>query len=330
MSQTYLKEGLQERAISRDLSWGIDIPIFGYDNKTIYVWVDAVLGYLTASQQWADKKNKDWRKFWKDDDVTAYYVHGKDNIPFHTLILPALLKGLDDLHLPDKIISSEYLTIEGKKLSTSKNWAIWVPYFLKNYNSDSIRYFLTINGPEKRDSDFSWESFIHSHNGELLGAFGNFVNRTLKFAQKYFDSKVPDNKVNKKIKNNLKILYKHSGEQIEKGNLKNSLEEIFNFIRDANKYFDNERPWVTRKKDPEKCSKTIFTCIQIIINLSNILSPFIPYSAKRIRSFFNINISPTWNYSEVKSKTIINKVEILFERIEKEKINEEVSRLKNR
>lgn len=327
-TERYLNDGLHDRAVSRDLSWGIEVPVSGYEHKKIYVWMEAVLGYLTASQQWSENYNENWNKFW-EGEVTSYYVHGKDNIPFHSLILPALLQGKGELHLPDKIISSEYLTIEGKKLSTSKNWAIWISYLLDNYNPDSIRYFLTINGPEKRDSNFSWEAFIHSHNGELLGAFGNFVNRTLKFVQKYFDSRVPGAKTDSKIQKGLVQLYDKSGKEIEKGNLKTALEEIFDFIRSCNKYFDREQPWITIKENPEQCTETINTCIQIIANLSNLLSPFIPLSAKTVRNFIDIK-EPGWEYIEVKSDVDITKVEKLYERIEKDKIEKEVNRLKEK
>ncbi|MFW5998962.1 MAG: methionine--tRNA ligase [Halanaerobiaceae bacterium] len=328
LTERYLSEGLQDRAITRDLSWGIDVPLPGYENKKIYVWMEAVLGYLTASQEWAEKNNREWRYFW-NDNTTSYYIHGKDNIPFHSLILPALLSGLeDDLTLPDKIISSEYLTIEGKKLSTSNNWAIWVPYVLKNYNPDSIRYFLTINGPEKRDSDFSWGAYIHSHNGELLGAFGNFVNRTLTFVKKYFDSRIPKGKVNSQIRENINLLYKNAGKNIEKGKLKEALKEIFDFIRDANKYFDQKKPWETIKTNHKKCRDTIYTCIQIIVNLTNLLSPFIPFSTEKIKSFFN-TFQFFWNYTEIFSGNKIYNIEKLYKRIDKKQIDKERRRLKS-
>ncbi|MDD3024642.1 MAG: methionine--tRNA ligase, partial [Syntrophomonadaceae bacterium] len=190
LSQRYLNEGLQDRAITRDLDWGIDIPLDGYYGKKIYVWVEAVLGYLSASRKWALNNNENWIDFWSGQSV-HYYVHGKDNIPFHTIILPALLQAHGGLHLPDRIISSEYCTLEGRKISTSENWAVWIPDLLKRYHPDSIRYFFIMNGPEKRDSNFSWQEFILRHNSELLGAFGNFVHRSLVFLQKYYSNRVP-------------------------------------------------------------------------------------------------------------------------------------------
>jgi methionyl-tRNA synthetase len=324
-TERYLKEGLKDRAITRDLSWGISVPIEGYENKKIYVWIEAVLGYYTASKEWGIKNKKDWDKFW-GDKVKAYYVHGKDNIPFHTLILPALLLGLGNLHLPDSIISSEYLTIEGKKLSTSNNWAIWVPYMLERYHPDSIRYYLLINGPEKRDSNFSWEEFINSHNGELLGAYGNFINRTLVFAEKYFAARVPEAEIAPEIEKELKELYQQIGSKIEKAELKSGLEAIFSFIRSLNKYYDEQKPWITVKEDLISCQKTIYTCLQAIANLANLLEPFLPFSTAQIREFFNLE-KGSWSYIELEAGSPINKTKILYERIDKNRIKEERERL---
>jgi methionyl-tRNA synthetase len=325
LTKRYLKEGLKERAVTRDLPWGINVPVEGFEDKKIYVWIEAVSGYFSASRQWSAETGKDWEKFWKGE-VTAYYVHGKDNIPFHTIILPALLLGLGDLRLPDRIISSEYLTIEGKKISTSRNWAIWVPYILENYHPDSLRYFLAINGPEKRDGDFSWREFILRHNGELLGAFGNLVNRTLVFIHKSFGGRVPQGTLNKDIKAQLENLYIEAGEKIENGNFKAALEDIFEAVRKANKYFDEEQPWVKVKEDIDSCANTLYNCVQIIANLSNLLSPFIPFTCEKIRGFLDIG-EPCWSFAEVQANSAVSDLEILFQRIDKKKIDEEVQRL---
>ena len=331
LTRRYLKEGLQDRAVTRDLSWGIDVPLSGYENKKIYVWMDAVLGYLTASQKWARENNENWQQFWKKEknQVKSYYVHGKDNIPFHSLILPALLLGQDNLQLPDHIISSEYLTIEGKKLSTSRNWAIWVPEIIDRYHPDSIRYFLLKNGPETRDSNFSWDAFINSHNGELLGAYGNFVNRTLVFVEKYYSGRVPEGKVDEKMIKQIKNLYDSAGRKIESGEFKTALQKIFAFVRQANKYFDREEPWLTRKEDQQKCRNTIYTCVQIIVNLANLLEPFIPFSVGKIRKFLN-SVPEKWEYQSINSGTEIGEPEKLFDRIEKDRIKKERQRLQEK
>ncbi len=210
MTSRYLQEGLRDRAATRDLENGVPVPVAGFNDKKIYVWIEAVSGYLTASKQWSEQSGRDWRPFWKEGSI-AYYVHGKDNIPFHSIIWPAILSGVGGLKLPDHIVSSEYVTIENRKLSTSGNWAVWVPDLLKRYHPDSIRYFLTINGPERRDADFSWREFIYSHNSELLGAYGNLVNRTLKFIEKSFGGKVPAGRLDKEIEQLIKRLFNKRG-----------------------------------------------------------------------------------------------------------------------
>ena len=331
LTERYINEGLPDRAVTRDLDWGIEVPLEGFKHKKIYVWMEAVLGYLSASKQWAEEKSTsdDWEKFWRNEDITSYYIHGKDNIPFHSLILPALLKGIDDkLHLPDRIISSEYLMIEGKKLSTSRNWAVWVPYILKNYHPDSIRYYLSINGPEKRDCNFSWSEFIHSHNGELLGAYGNLVNRVLVFIEKKYSGQIPEGTVDKDIKAKILKLYSKVGKQIEDGNFKKSLEDIFSFIRSINKYFDSEEPWVTVKEDQERCRSTIYNCVLVIANLSTLLDPFLPFSSQKVREFLSLTESKcNWGYTEVQKGKEIGNIDTLFDRIDKSRIEKERKRL---
>jgi methionyl-tRNA synthetase len=326
LTKRYLKEGLLDRAVTRDLPWGIDVPVEGFEGKKIYVWLEAVCGYLTASMKWASANGKDWRHFWMKNNTTAYYVHGKDNIPFHTLIWPAILSGVGHLHLPDRIISSEYLTLEGKKFSTSRNWAVWLPDLLERYDPDTIRYFLMINGPEKRDSDFSWREFIYSHNSELLGAFGNFVNRNLSFIQKFYGGSVPDAVADEEIRSQVLHLYVQIGVLIEEGKFKEALETIFAYVRRSNKYFDERKPWSELNNDPPNCSTTLVTCIHIIANLSNLLEPFLPFTCEKIRGFLGLN-EPSWGYTQVPPGQLLPLPELLFQRIDLSRIQEEVERL---
>lgn len=324
LTERYLKEGLVERAVTRDLPWGIEVPIEGFENKKVYVWIDAVCGYISASKQWGDKREIDWKRFWQED-VVSYFVHGKDNIPFHSLILPAILLELK-LHLPDYMVSSEYLTLEGRKISTSRNWAIWVPYIIENYNIDSIRYFLIINGPEKRDGDFSWREFIHRNNGELLGNFGNFVNRTLAFIKKSFNGEIPKGIIENEIEISIKKSYEEVGNLIENFDFKKALERIMELTRQSNKYFDEKAPWLSFKSDKGVCENTLYNCVQIIVNLTNLLEPFIPFSCEKIRNMIDLN-EKSWNYTKIQQGSSLNKVEVLFERIDKTKIEEEVEKL---
>lgn len=325
LTQRYLEEGLQDRSATRDLPIGVPVPIKGYEEKKIYVWIEAVSGYLSASKQWSAENQQDWLKFW-NGNTRSYYVHGKDNIPFHSIIWPGILLGLGGLKLPDHIISSEYLTIEKKKLSTSGNWAVWIPDILKDYHPDSIRYFLTINAPEKRDTDFSWREFILSHNSELLGAYGNFVNRTFKFIEKSFSSKVSSSAVNSEIERELIQLYQTTGNLIENGQFKAALEVLFSFIRRMNKYFDEQKPWISIKENPSDCENVLFTCTAVIANLSVLLQPFLPFSSKRIQEMLGL-IADKWIYIKPGSSFKLKKTEALFERIDLERIETELSKL---
>lgn len=327
LSKRYVDEGLRDRAVTRDLEWGIPVPAEGFENKKIYVWVEAVLGYLSASKKWAQARGVNWKSIWAEKSL-HYYVHGKDNIPFHTVILPALLKAHGGFHLPDRIISSEYVTLEGRKISTSQNWAVWIPYLIEHYDPDTIRYFFIANGPETRDADFSWREFINSHNGELLGAYGNFVNRSLVFIQKFFDGKVPQGQCNPEIRETLKGLYAISADFIEQGHFKDAIETIFSFIRSANKYFDEEQPWITVKENKERCRETLYTCVQIIANLSMLLEPFLPISSSKLNSMLQIG-DLGWKYTEVLSGLNLGEVNILFERIDKNQIEEEIEKMNN-
>lgn len=326
LSQRYLKEGLQDRSASRDLPNGVSIPVKGFEKKKVYVWIEAVSGYYSASKLWAKENIKSDEEFWSEQ-TRSYYVHGKDNIPFHSLIWPAILMGTESKSLPTHIISNEYLTLEKRKLSTSQNWAVWVPYVLDRYHPDSLRYFLTINAPENRDTDFSWREFIYSHNSELLGAYGNFVNRTLKFIEKSFEGMLPDNKINLEIIEATNRLYNEVGRYIEEGHFKQALETLFGYIRKANKYFDDEKPWIQIKNDLDTCRETLATCVYIIGNASQLLSPFLPFSSEEVRSMLNIHKFEWTPITKFEGK--LQLVEPLFERIDVKIIEEEVEYLIN-
>ena len=325
LTKRYLFEGLQDRAVSRDLPNGVCVPVKGFEDKKIYVWIEAVSGYYTASKLWAEETGQDDAEYW-NSAVKAYYVHGKDNIPFHSIIWPGILLGLDIEALPTHIVSNEYLTLEKKKLSTSRNWAVWIPDIIERYDPDSIRYFLTINAPENRDADFSWKEFIYSHNSELLGAYGNFVNRTLKFIQKTFGGVLPENEINKEIVDRVNLLYEETGQNIESTSFKKALEKVFELVRYSNKYFDEQQPWKQVREDTEACKQTLADCVYIIGNLANILSPFLPFSSEKVKGMLQIT-NHTWEPLLVKPQ-ILTKVEPLFERIDPDRIDQELEELK--
>lgn len=324
LTRRYLSEGLQDRAVSRDLPIGVSVPVKGYEDKKIYVWIEAVSGYFSASKQWAKDTRNDDSFFWNAECKT-YYVHGKDNIPFHSIIWPAILIGAGIHALPQYIVSNEYLTVEKKKLSTSRNWAVWVPDVLENYEPDSLRYFLTINAPENRDTDFSWREFIYSHNSELLGAYGNFVNRVLKFIEKNYASEIPFGDINVEIEVQIASLYEKTGTLIEEAHFKEALEEIFHFVRFSNKYFDERKPWKQFTENKAVCYQTLATCVFIIANLAQTLEPFLPFSSKKVKELLRMD-ELTWKPIYIESKRI-NHVTPLFERIDVAKIAEELERL---
>lgn len=325
LSNRYIEEGLRDRALTRDLSWGIEVPKEGYEEKKIYIWAENVLGYLSASATVAKERNIDMDELWKGEGK-HYYVHGKDNIPFHTIILPGLLIAQGEgWHLPDEIISSEYLTLEGKKISTSNGYAIWVKDILDRYHPDSIRYYLLANGPEKRDADFSWREFIHTHNSDLVGIYGNFVHRTLTFIQRFLDGVVPRGQLSPEFEEQIDQLYGQVGRSIEMGDFKDGLNEIIALVREGNKYFDTEQPWLTRLNNLKVCEQTIYQCVQLIANIAVLLHPFLPFSSEQV--FRWLDLKPRWGKQFVTSGKRVTGVEVLFQRIDKGVIDVETEKV---
>lgn len=315
-TKRYIDEGLHDRAITRDLEWGIDVPKPGYEKKRIYIWAENVLGYLSCVARICEEKGQKFEDIYGNAAETlSYYVHGKDNIPFHTIILPALLLAHGgDLKLPDEIISSEYMTLEGKRISTSRNWAVWAKDLADRYDPDAIRYFFIANGPEKRDTDFSYREFKEQVNSELVGAWGNFVNRTLAFAAKYLDNSLPHVEIDTSLREKTRSIYESVGEKIERGSLKEALDLVFDFVRFGNKYCDAEQPWKTRSANPEKCRETIACCIYLIANQAVLLHPFLPFSSDKVIKWLELDTQ--WKEQESPASVLGENYSILFNRIE--------------
>ena len=324
----YLKEGIPDRCCSRSLNWGIDLPIKGFEDKKIYGWTENVWGYVTACKKYCEANNLNWEDFWKKDkDNKIYLVHAKDNIPFHTIIFPALLLATgDNYKLPDKIVSDEYMTIEGEKLSKSKGNYIAINDILDRYDADSIRYYLITHEPVRKDSNFSWNDYINTHNGELLGKWGNFINRNLVFINKSFEGKLNDCNIDIDIKNKLLKLYEEIGTLIDNGDCKDALSKIFDFIGYINKYFDENEPWNLYKTNINKCKDVLFTCVNIIYNVNNMLKPFLPFSGVKVEQYLN-NYNKEWKYEEIESINISKDIEPLYERYDKKLIEEETAKL---
>lgn len=322
----YLKEGLRDKAVTRVFDWGIDVPIDGYEDKKIFVWIEAIMGYITASMKFLEGKNEDWKDYWQGEDSRIYFVHGKDNIPFHSVIFPAIISGFGIKNPNIRVLSSEYLKLEGKQFSSVRNWVLWAEYITERYNIDAVRYYLLLNSPEKKDADFTWRGFINTNNNDLVCEFGNLVNRTIKFIKKNFNSQVPRGYVPPKLKSEILNLYFEVGDKIEEGKFYEALRDIFKLIKEANRYFDESKPWIVVKKDKERCEEILYICLQYIVNISNLLNPFIPFTCDKIGKAMGIS-KPVWSYLE-KKDGIIQEIDILFERIDVENIKIEMQNLK--
>lgn len=313
-TEKYLKEGLKDRAVTRDLSWGVDIPVEGFKDKKMYVWIDAVLGYITATQKICEEKGLNWEEFWKEDNnIKMYMCHGKDNITFHTIILPALLMAMEEnYHLPDVMVATQYLNINSEKISKSKGNGITIKQMVDEYNVDSLRYYMIAYGPENKDVDFTVENYINVHNSDIVNKFGNFVNRTLKF--KGLDEillGIMDTQMKEKIDET----YKEVSEYIESLEFKKACSKIIELIEMGNKYYDERKPWIQKRENIEEFNNTIYTCTNIIANLSNLIEPIMPQTSKRLREYLKIE-RPLWKQIQIKEKISLGNIEILFERID--------------
>ena len=311
-TEKYLKEGLKDRAVTRDLDWGVDVPIKGYEDKKMYVWIEAVLGYITMAKKYCEENGLNWEDFWKNDNTVIYMVHGKDNIIFHSIILPALLIAMNEEYSnPDVMVSSEYLNINSEKISKSKGNGITINDMIKDYNTDTLRYFLMANGPERKDSNFSLEDYITIHNSEITNKFGNLVNRTLNF--KGLDY-IPNGKMDKEIDAMIDNAYREVGKLIERAEFRKAILTIMSLVERGNKYYDDRKPWEQKKNNIEAFNDTMYTCINLIANLSNLYEPFMPNSSSVIREYLKIK-EAKWKKICVESNIEISNVQALFNRI---------------
>lgn len=330
--KSWFQEGLQDRAVTRDLDWGVKVPVEGFENKVLYVWFEAVLGYISSTKEWAEKKGNpdEWKKYWLDSETKYLAFIGKDNVVFHCIVFPAMLMAWNDHSeekyiLPDNVPANEFLNYEGLKFSKSRGWGIDLKDFLEHFQPDPLRYYLTSILPENRDSDFYWRDFQAKNNNELADIFGNFVNRTLTFAARHFNLQVPEAKkfseLDKELIKQLPEYKKRIEELFERIRLKDALNEIMNLARFANKYFNDSQPWKTIKEDPEQCATTINLSIQLIRTLSIMFSPIIPFTSEKIFNLLNLNDESLkkWNgCEELKISTghKLNEPEIIFIKIE--------------
>ena len=336
--KSWVDNGLQARAVTRDLDWGIPVPVEGGAGKVLYVWFDAPIGYISSTKEWAKKKGVDWEPYWKSEDTKLVHFIGKDNIVFHCIIFPIILKNTGSYILPENVPANEFLNLEGNKISTSKNWAVWLHEYLEDFpnKQDVLRYVLTANAPETKDNDFTWKEFQTRNNSELVAIFGNFINRVMVLAQKYYQGKVPsmgelneaDNEVLTKMKEFPSIMEK----EIENFHFRAYSQEVMNLARLGNKYLADQEPWKLIKIDPKRVETIMFTAIQIAAGLSILSEPLLPFTAQKLKKMLLLNAS--WkdvigHQSLLATGHLLSQPKLLFEKIEDEEIDKQLSKLKN-
>ena len=336
--KSWIKNGLKARAVTRDLDWGIPLPIEGENKKVLYVWFEAPIGYISSTKEWAENKNVDWKPYWKSSDTKLVHFIGKDNIVFHCIIFPIMLHSSGEYILPDNVPANEFLNLEGSKISTSKNWAVWLHEYLQDFpnKQDELRYALASNTPENKDNDFTWAEYQSRNNNELVSIFGNFFNRILVLTHKYFSGKTPYSKNPKKedttILDELRLYPSRLEDAIEKYSFREFSTLLMNLARLGNKYLADQEPWKLMKENPERVKEIIFIGIQISAGLAILCEPLLPFTSIKMKKILNLN----YEWDQVSKSTFlidgghqINQPELLFEKIEDDKIMEQLKKLKS-
>ena len=334
---SWIESGLKERSMTRDLDWGVKVPVENSDGKVLYVWLDAPIGYITATKKLAEKKGVDWKKYWMNNESKLIHFIGKDNIVFHCIIFPIILKELGGYNLPTNVPANEFLNLEGNKLSTSRNWAIWLHEYLNDFENqqDTLRYVLCATAPESKDTDFTWKDFQARNNNELVAIFGNFINRVIVLTNKYWEGVVPKRNDLLDIDNNtLKEMLdypKKIGDSVEKYRLREGLQELMNLARLGNKYLAETEPWKLKKTDEKRTETIINIAIQISATLSFLCEPFLPHTSKKLKNLLNLD-SGNWdtiNHELIKENHKIKAHEHLFRKIEDQEIEYQLNKLNN-
>ena len=341
--KSWLDDGLRPRAVTRDLEWGVPVPLNDAEGKVLYVWFDAPIGYISSTIEWAKENNKNWESYWKDPDTELVHFIGKDNIVFHCIIFPVMLKAEGSYILPKNVPANEFLNLEGDKISTSKNWAVWLPEYLIDFpeKQDVLRYVLTSNAPETKDNDFTWKDFQAKNNNELVAIFGNFINRVVVLTNKYYEGSVPDK--NKFLDIDIQVLdtIYESISKIEKSvhnyRFREACNELINIARIGNKYLAEQEPWKVIKEDKIRVETVMYVSLQISAILSVICEPFLPKTSIKLQSMLNSKSHTLeWSWENLSQKklivstgVIINKAELLFSKIEDKEIDFQIIKLNN-
>ena len=336
--KSWIDDGLRPRAVTRDLDWGIPVPVQGAQGKVLYVWFDAPIGYLSSTKEWADRQGKDWKPYWKDKDTKLVHFIGKDNIVFHCVIFPSMLKAHGDYILPENVPANEFLNLEGNKLSTSKNWAVWLHEYLQDFphQQDVLRYVLTVNAPETKDNDFTWKDFQTRNNSELVAIFGNFVNRTLVLTQKYYQGVVPTPNIliqeDQDILDQLKQFPERIEKSLERYRFREACNEMMQIARLGNKYLADHEPWRLIKENSDRVQTIMYVSLQITSVLAVLSEPFLPFTSKKLKSY--LNQSDTLSWDEISQKQVyissgasVEKGDLLFSKIEDKQVQEQLDKL---
>ena len=341
--KSWIDDGLRPRAVTRDLDWGIPVPAPDAEGKVLYVWFDAPIGYISATKQWAARENKDWEPYWKDKDTKLLHFIGKDNIVFHCIIFPSMLKAEGSYILPNNVPANEFLNLEGNKISTSKNWAVWLHEYLEDFpgQQDVLRYVLTSNAPETKDNDFTWADFQARNNNELVAIFGNFINRVTVLTHKYYDGVTPGegtlSQIDIKTLETVRAYPAVIESSIERYRFREAQQELMNVARLGNKYLADQEPWKTIKTDEQRTKTVMFVALQIASALAILSEPFLPHTSKKLKEMLHINSRETQNglqWSDVAAKKTliatghtINTNELLFSKIEESQIQAQMDKL---
>ena len=341
--KSWVDDGLRPRAVTRDLDWGIPVPVEGGEGKVLYVWFDAPIGYISATKEWAARVGKNWEDYWKDEDTKLVHFIGKDNIVFHCIIFPSMLKAEGSYILPENVPANEFLNLEGNKLSTSKNWAVWLPEYLEDFpnQQDVLRYALTANAPETKDNDFTWKDFQARNNNELVAIFGNFINRVAVLTNKYYNGEIPQPAEFKSIDEETLAAVKAYpaviASSIERYRFREGSQELMNLARLGNKYLADEEPWKTIKTDEERTKTVMFVALQIASALAVLSEPFLPFTSDKLKSILNhseLDSELTWE--DISTKDVLlpaghsiqsGKPELLFSKIEDDTIQKQLDKL---
>lgn len=340
--KSWIDDGLRPRAVTRDLDWGIPVPVEGAEGKVLYVWFDAPIGYISSTKEWAAREGKNWEDYWKDDKTKMLHFIGKDNIVFHCIIFPAMLKAEGSYILPENVPANEFLNLEGNKISTSKNWAVWLHEYLEDFpnQQDVLRYTLTANAPETKDNDFTWADFQARNNNELVAIFGNFINRVLVLTDKYYEGIVPQasnfSEIDQQTLNELKAYPAVIASSLERYRFREAQGELMNVARLGNKYLADEEPWKTIKTDVERTKTVMYVALQIASALAVLSEPFLPFTSEKLKKMLNVSAALDqtiiWNDVSSKSELLkpghkINKAELLFSKIEDEQVEAQLEKL---